>query len=62
MYEKKEADFPGPSFLRCLKSGPLPYIWRFWRCDLKNLITFSDNNVLGFGPEYGPVIHNNKVK
>ena len=30
--------------------------------DLKNLITFSDNNVSGFGPEYGPVIHNNKVK
>ena len=26
MYEKKEADFPGPSFLRCLKNGPLPYL------------------------------------
>ena len=25
VYEKKEADFPGPSFLRCSKLEPLPY-------------------------------------
>ena len=26
MYEKKQADFPGASFLRCSKLEPLPYI------------------------------------
>ena len=25
MHEKKEADFPGPSFLMCAKLEPLPY-------------------------------------